>query len=185
MRAISLLSVLLVSLGCVTSSQEAGLGVDEQPRPVRILSPDGISYETAVGDSRNVRTFDLPAHPTSVWEHLPGVFESLELEITLGDRLSRTLGLENVRLRRIGGTRPSRYLNCGHGVGAPNADSYDVYLTLVAQVLPAAGGGSQVQLHLAAFARDPTVLGTPVTCSSTGRLEDRFSSTLTLLVASN
>jgi hypothetical protein len=185
MKALLYLAGSLVALGCSASTARLGTNIDEQARPVRITGADGLSYDTAVGDSRFVREVLFEETPDAVWAAIPEVFQALDLEVTDADRRSRVMGLDNVRLRRIADTRPSRFLNCGHGVGAPNADSYDVYLTLFSQVMPGTGGGSEVRLQLGAYARDGSVAGTPVACSSTGGLETRFLETLGELLSAS
>ncbi|MQA90133.1 MAG: hypothetical protein GEU90_07850 [Gemmatimonas sp.] len=175
----SLFLLLLLFAGCSASAGGGGGGafVDEQRRSVRITTREGSWYETVLSEDRYIQRFQLAATADEVFRQLPTAFQELELDVSLADRESRILGLENVRLRRIGGVRPSRYLSCGQGVGAPNADAYDVFLTLVSQVL-ASEGGSELQLHVSANARASSVAASAVRCTSTGRLEERFFTTL-------
>jgi hypothetical protein len=102
---------------------------------------------------------------------LPGVFEELGVPVTLVDRRARMLGTRDSRVRRIGEARPSRYLDCGSGLAGQYANIYDVYLTVVTQLLPAAEGGLEVRSQLEAAAKDAAHSNNPVRCTSKGVLE--------------
>lgn len=131
-------------------------------------------------DSRGSERF-IPAHPDSVWAALPEVYEKLRIEEAGADPAARTFGRMGFRTRRIEGKRLSSYLDCGSGPTAvPNADSYEVTITLLTRVTPADEGGTVVATTLSATARSREVNTNPVSCQSKGVLEMRLEELIML-----
>jgi hypothetical protein len=127
----------------------------------------------------------VPAAPGKVWGVLPGVYESLGIKPTRHDDESMVIGVQNVIVRRrLGGEALSRALECGLDVLGPNADYYEVHLTVMSMVRPASPSGSALDTRVSAWAA-PNGVSTTVQCGSTGRLEGRIAQTVQTIVATS
>lgn len=166
--------VLFATTGCVAGPV---LNDNEVSNTVRIRTGDGGVIETQASEGSAVQEYGIAAPLSKAWAALPDVFEQMGFEPTRGDPRGRILGFENVRMRRIDGDRPSRYLDCGQGVTGANADSYDIYLSLLAQIVPSAEG-SRLRVRTMATARNAAHGGVSVNCATNGRLEARVAEVL-------
>ncbi len=120
----------------------------------------------------------VQAAPERVWAVMPAVFEGLKIPVGTLDQNSRVIGNRRIETNsgRIAGGRASMYLNCGNtGLGSPVADSYQVNLSVLTQIVPAPGGSTQVQTSIDANATQRGVSSAPVRCASTGRLEQQIA----------
>ncbi|MDQ3697037.1 MAG: hypothetical protein M3373_03285 [Gemmatimonadota bacterium] len=130
------------------------------------------SIGMVAGASENERTINAP--PDRVWEMLPAVYEALGVSATTIVTSDRIVGNDGLRVRRRLGTTPlPRYLDCGGTSGAPNAETYDVSMSLMTQLHPAAEGRTIVVTRVEASGISPFG-GNTVTCTSTGALERRM-----------
>jgi hypothetical protein len=108
---------------------------------------------------------------------MPAVYQGLNIPVGTIDQNSRVIGNRRIQTNsgRIAGGRASLHLNCGStGLGAPIADSYQVDLSVLTQIVPAASGSTQVQTSVDANATQRGVSSAPVRCASTGRLEQQI-----------
>lgn len=112
--------------------------------------------------------------PSRVWSVLPAVFGTLGVPTRTLEPAAYTIGLESGRVARIEGGRLSQYLECGNGILGPNADNYDVTMTLLVQLAGHASGGTRVRTTLDAYARPRASSGEPLHCASTRTLERRL-----------
>jgi hypothetical protein len=112
--------------------------------------------------------------PNRVWGVLPAVFSTLGVQTRTLEPASYTIGLESGRVSRIEGGRLSRHLECGSGILGPNADNYDVTLTLLVQLSGHASGGTTIRTTLDAWARPRSNAGNQLHCASTRLLERRM-----------
>lgn len=126
-------------------------------------------------DARGSRHL-INASPEQVWPALIRVYEALEIPLATIDRTQHRLGNPTLVLRRrLAGEPISRFLDCGQGpFGAPLADSYEINLSVLTSLEPAADGSTQIETRLNARAVNRGVSGAPVHCASTGRLEERI-----------
>ena len=128
-------------------------------------------------------TYELTAPVDALWKVLPAVYDSLGIEITRRDPASHTLGNDGLRLRRRLGKVPlQRYLDCGSSQGGPNAESYDVHLTVRTRLQPGAAGHSRLSTTVQAQARPINFAGDWVRCTSKNQLEQRIAELGTALV---
>ena len=76
------------------------------------------------------------------------------------------------------------YIDCGGQPGQPNAETFDIELTLLSYVTAASGGGSTLTSRVSAIGNDPNHgQGNQMRCSSTGELEARIAKMVKLQVA--
>ena len=85
------------------------------------------------------------------------------------------MSAEDQKVRvRLGRTPLSRYLECGGTQIGSNADSYEVRLTVLAQVRAVASGGSSLATTFDAAAKPITFSQDYSRCSSKGLFESRL-----------
>ncbi len=172
------LAALLLAGACAsaaTSGSTPASGVTYTT--TRIETPMGGSYEVrTTADNRSTDAIYL-ASADAVWRVLPLVYDSLGIKLTAMDAAGRSLGTQNARTRRrLGGDAMSRSLSCGVGVtGEDNANSYDVYLTVMSAVEPQGTDHAVMHTWVQASARPTATSGDPVRCGSTGWLERRIA----------
>jgi hypothetical protein len=95
------------------------------------------------------------------------------------DREAKLLGAEGLKARRVLGSRQLRLLfDCGGTPGMPNAETYDLYITVMSRV-SAKGANSSVYTAVSATAT-PSQFGggASVNCSSNGVIEEELSKAL-------
>jgi hypothetical protein len=111
------------------------------------------------------------------WAALQQVYTTLNIPIGELDQASRTIGNSVLRIRRrIGDVPTMRALDCGGDSGMPNAETYQLLLTLKSRVISNDAGGSVVQTTLEGTGRNPTTsASSDVRCSSKGVLEKRIA----------
>lgn len=124
-------------------------------------------------DTIAIRT-EFPAPRLEAFRVTAAVMETeLKIELKVRDSTAGVVGnMELVKMRSLGRTALSRYVSCGQGMTGPNADSYRVYLALIAFVDTVPDKGVRLSVALAGAAQD--LQGSskpPVKCSSTGALE--------------
>ncbi len=182
-RAALLLAVPLAA--CVSGSANRGAVSDPTanvPMTTRIETAGGTAEVRTVSNAVPTADIGLLATPAKAFAALPGVFESLGVPFNTVLTDAGTFGAREMRMpRRLGKAALSRYVDCGtNATGSGNADIYAVTMTVLARVTPASGGGSNVATQVVASARPITVSGSPVRCSSTGRLEQAINKRLAL-----
>lgn len=114
-----------------------------------------------------------------VWLALPGVYASLGIPVQMLDAKNHQMGNEGFKTRKQLGTTPlSRYIECGTTQIGPNADAYDVVLTLLTQLQPGVGGATNVTTTFEGSAKPVTYSQDYSRCSSKGLLEARLNDSL-------
>jgi hypothetical protein len=111
------------------------------------------------------------------WKFMPAVFATLEIPIESYNSESGVIGNSGLKLyRRLGKIPLTRALDCGQTQIGPNADSYEVVLSVLTKVQRARGDTSNttVATTIEAAARPIQFRGDPVRCSSKGLLEARI-----------
>lgn len=174
----SLAPLVVIALAACTSSTPSSDALRSSPSvrrsvvTVETSEADRISFEVPTGGE--ISTGRVPAAVDELWPALGETYAQLGLEVNTVDTGARLLGVKHQRVRRIGGKRPSEYLDCGSGLNGIFANSYDVTLTVLTQLRPAPGGGTDVHTLLHATAKDPAHGNNAVQCASTLKLERRI-----------
>jgi len=128
----------------------------------------------ATNQASSVRDTTIVGERGPIWGVLPSVFESLSIDAEMMDPTALVIGTERLRTSRVDGSRLSEFLDCGGGVAAPNADSYDVSLSLFVQLEEGEGAGSTlVRTVLDAVAQSRYNQSDQIQCASFGTLERR------------
>jgi hypothetical protein len=125
------------------------------------------------------------ASPINVaWRAMPGVYQTLKIPLTTLDQQTHTIGNEGLKaLKNLGGVPLSKYLDCGNSQIGPNADSYDVHLSIVSQLVANANGTTKLVTNLVASARPLAYAQEYSHCSSKGVLEAKLVDELNAALA--
>ncbi len=163
---------LAASGACASSGQGA---TQTGPGTVsRVFIPGGGGTEMYNEPGVGSRLVDAP--PDSVWLALPRVYELLGIPDAGADPEQMTFGNLGYRARRVEGERLSKYVDCGMGATAvPNADQYNVTLSVLTRLTPGEDGGTMVVTTVEATGKPRAVSGNPVYCQSKGTLEAKVA----------
>jgi hypothetical protein len=121
-----------------------------------------------------------------VWKVLPSVYATLEIPIERYDSEANEIGNSALKLyRRLGKIPLTRYIDCGTTQIGPNADSYEVTLTVLTKLQKPKSDTSTttVATTVEAMARPIQFRGDFVRCSSKGALEARLMEVLKVHLA--
>ncbi|MDA1082575.1 MAG: hypothetical protein O2973_13070 [Gemmatimonadetes bacterium] len=175
MRSVSAI-FLLATAACASGGTSAG-GSSPATQTFGIAgsASDRLTISPSTGPNINTVAFA----PDMIWRILPAAFDSVSVPVTHVDPASKTIGNSGFKTRlRLGKTPLSRFIECGTTQIGPNADSYDVYMTLLVQVVPD-GTGSRLVTTFEASARPISFSQSYSRCSSRGTLESRLLAAIT------
>lgn len=167
--------------GCASGGASAGPGAAGNTS-APIARPAQQSVGSAATGRINVASrSDGPIETTiaapieRVWRALPAAFDSLAIPVSRSEPATHTLGNDSFKTRqRLGKTILSRYFDCGATQIGPNADSYEVNITLLTSLSPAGDGSTRLATSIQALARPITFNQGYSACSSKGELERRI-----------
>ncbi|HZF67198.1 MAG TPA: hypothetical protein VEZ47_04090 [Gemmatirosa sp.] len=176
----------LLAASCASSGAAADVGRSRTTLQTVAVDGGG-TYDMNVFRSVRGDQFEVPATADAVFRVLPSAFTNVGLEantIVAAERQIALIG--GVMRRRLGKERLSRYLTCGEGAtGTPNADEYEVRLTVGARVLPVTADSARSALSttVTATARPMGRSSPPIDCATTGALEVRLAEEVRRLAA--
>ncbi len=162
----------LVCAATIALASIAASALPAQPYRARVWLP---AYPNVIAlDTIAIRS-EFPAPRLEAFKVTAAVIETeFNIDLKVRDSTAGVVGnMELVKMRKLGRTQLSRYVSCGQGMTGNNADSYRVYLALIAFVdtLPDKG---MIRLSVALAAAAQDLQGSskpPVKCGSTGALE--------------
>jgi hypothetical protein len=173
MRSFVLL-VLIPLAACAPSQSPGTPEPEEQTVRVRGMT-DGSGLRMTSNTTAKVDTLLTPLD--AVWKALPSVYATLEIPIEQFNAENNTIGNSALKVyRRLGKFPLTRYLDCGQTQIGPNADSYEVMLSVLTSIRKARSDSTNtvVATTVSALARPIQFRGDYVQCSSKGALETRF-----------
>lgn len=132
-----------------------------------------------------VTSVPIAATPDRVFEALGATYAQIGIPVTELNQPARSIGNAAFRVRRrIGDVQTVRALDCGGDTGMPNAETYQLTLTIQSRVVASPEGGSVIQTTLEGTGRNPTTsASSDVRCSSLGALEKRIGELVKLKLA--
>jgi hypothetical protein len=176
-----LASMMLVALAACASSKSTDR-VTEGQRTVGTTEEmtrmvGGTEYlDIRTEKELRLSSFNVAASADSVWAVLPAVLQDLGVPIGVLLSDSREVGVTNHRVRRHLGKLPlARLLDCGGPMGVPNANSYNVSLTVLSHVVAQTPATSTIKTQVEATAMPTGVSSTPVRCITKGYLESQIA----------
>ncbi|MBW3656804.1 MAG: hypothetical protein KY444_11945 [Gemmatimonadetes bacterium] len=179
MGNLHLLPLLVLFAACT----QTGIPAAGAPRPDTRIGVGG-AFETLVLTT-NVRVIptrdQAVGTPADLWPALARTYTDLGIGIAHVDSARFLLGNPQHPARlQLAGQRLSHWLDCGqNATGVPLSDRYPVSMQVFTQLIPS-GTGSEVRSVVTGRATNPTTNDPPVECVSTGRLEKRIVTGLTL-----
>ena len=186
-------ATLLLPLALVACASAPGAGPDPNAAPRlsnvaqnQVLDGTG-GMQADVPPSNSVRAeaIGVGAPADRAYAALAVAFERHGLKATTIVTPERALGVSDMKARRrLANERLSRYLNCGERLpGMPNADDYDVRLSVSSRVVAVADDTTRSSLItlVTGSARPIALGGAQVTCVTTGELERRLATVVNTL----
>ncbi|HEY2162994.1 MAG TPA: hypothetical protein VGH04_03350 [Gemmatimonadaceae bacterium] len=174
-----LVACLAPVLACAGSNATPGASPVEQ----HVVVPgSGGSLSVVAASGISSREFAAPLD--KVWKVMPALFDSLSIPISLLDPGTHTIGNRGFKLRgKLGKVGLARYIDCGTTQIGPNAESYDVTLTLTTTLALTASGATSMTMDFEASAKPLAFAQEPFHCSSKGTMEQRVNQLTAALVS--
>jgi hypothetical protein len=120
---------------------------------------------------------EVAGSPARAFAALVIAYQGLRIPVKVQDTVFRYVGnLHLTKMRELGGTPLSRYIECGNDMTGARADKYRVHLAIVSRIDSVAPDRSRLRSSVVAGAED--VMGNsmyPIPCGSTGALEARIA----------
>jgi hypothetical protein len=133
------------------------------------------------GTTLNINTVDVNSGYSQIifgtmdaaWTALNVAYSELKIPITTLVDAQHLLGNENFKVRRRVGDIPmQQILDCGNAQGIPNAETYDIVMTISSYLAPNPKGGLNLITRIDATGRSPNFAReNAVACHSSGTLE--------------
>lgn len=141
------------------------------------LRSEGSTTGLNVVTRTEVNSTIIMASPDAVFKAVSAAYSTLKIPVTEVNQANRTIGNAAYRIRRrIGDVPTMKAVDCGGDSGMPNAETYQLLLTIRTRVIANDAGGSVVQSTVEGSGRNPTTAGSSdVICSSMGALEKRIA----------
>jgi hypothetical protein len=169
------LVVPVLAAACSSAAKQAPIDVSSQTVRTTVVTGVGDARKVDANPEAAARTLMLPVGPDVVWQVLPDVYTELGIKVDFVTQAERRLGNQQfVVRRRMGGVPLTKYLDCGisgSGAGTPNAETYEISLSVASQVTSRAAGSSMVTTWVWGMGKWVTFSGQAVTCATTGQLE--------------
>jgi len=171
-----LLPSLLMLVGgasCATTGSAPGSTPAPQSDRVVLVDDAGTTYRTSVAPNAKAA---VAAAPDRAFAATRTAFEELGIPVASADPNTGQVSSGDFwKMRTLGKTSLSAYLECGRAATGPIAELYRVYLNVSSVVRADGKGGSQLETSVTASARN--IEGTSsnrVACGATGQLEERI-----------
>lgn len=182
MSRVAPLAAVLVALsaaGCASSSGGSSTGapnVTQTPVTQRIVSPTSVININTV-DVNSGYSQIIVATMDAAWTALNVTYSDLKIPINTLVDAQHTLGNNSFKTRRRVGPLPMyQILDCGNAQGIPNAETYDIQMSIVSTLTPNPKGGLNLVTRIDATGRSPNFSReNPVVCHSAGALEKHIA----------
>lgn len=163
--------------GCASSKAPRTEGMGGDALANTNLRSEGSTTGLNVTTRTEVSSAIIMAPPDAVFKAVSAAYSTLKIPVTEVNQANRTIGNAAYRIRRrIGDVPTMKAVDCGGDSGMPNAETYQLLLTIRTRVTANDAGGSVVQSTVEGSGRNPTTAGSSdVICTSTGGLEKRIA----------
>ena len=163
-------ALLTVLAACASGAPVGG----RAPVPQSIgIAGSGDRLTISPGDGPNRYSLDAPLD--RVWRALPAAFDSVGVRVTRIDSVSKVVANDGFKVRqRLGQVALSRYIDCGQTQIGPNADSYEVYITLIAEIRFSTAATTAMATTFEAAARPIAFSQGYSRCTSRGTFEAKL-----------
>jgi hypothetical protein len=180
-------ATLLVGVtGCASkSASKSGDFGSSSVQTAVIQNSQGSATGINMVSTTEVNSVLINAPVDKAWAALQEAYTTLTIPVTELNQQTRTIGNNAYRVRRrIGDVPTMRALDCGGDSGMPNAETYQLMLTVKSRIIPNDAGGSVVQTTLEGTGKNATTAASSdVRCSSMGVLEKKIADLIKAKVA--
>jgi len=170
--------VVALVVGCSSGGQSASAPAPTVTSNVvnSSLQAPGVVYDLTTVEDKNVTKRAILAPLDSVWRVLPGVFIEIGIDPGTVDQKEHLIANTSFVARHmLGGSRVSRYMDCGMVMGTKTADQSTVTMSLIVQAVSDSVETSQLRFQLSGYATMDGAVANRITCVSTGALESRVA----------
>ena len=173
----------VVALGACASRPSPAASGGQSIQTTRVQVGQNTTAITTVTEAQ-LGVAQLPAPLPLVWSSLKTAYDSLGIPLTKIDETNHVLGNEGMKVRRrLGKAALTRLLDCGSAQAGPNAETYEVHISVLTLLTPSGTDQTQSTTKVEASARPVSFAGDFVRCTSTGQLERSLESMLRFLIA--
>ena len=120
---------------------------------------------------------EVDTTPERAFAALTIIYDQLKIPVGVRDSRRRYIGnLHFTKMRSLGKSSLSEYIECGNDMTGSRADKYRVHFAVVSRIDSLGPGRSRIRSAVVAGAED--VLGSsvyPIPCGTTGRLESKIT----------
>lgn len=169
------LTMIAVLTGCASSSTSSSTS-----RPETVYA-GGAALRINPDNGATTKVLDSPLD--RVWLRLPAAYDSVGVPLTLMDPRRHVMGNEGFKVRQtLAKRRLSGYFECGSTQVGPNADSYEVYLTVLTTLEADGPQRTKMTTAVTALAKPMQFAQEYSRCSSKSALESRISDIVTAAI---
>lgn len=170
------LAMLAVLTGCASSST-----ITPASRSETVYAG---STALKINPDNGATTKTLNAPLDRIWLQLPAAYDSVGVPLTLMDPKRHVMGNEGFKIRQtLAKRRLSGYFECGSTQVGPNADSYEVHLTVLTTLEADGAQRTKMTTTVSALAKPMQFAQDYSRCSSKSTLESKISDIVTAAVA--
>ncbi|MCX5762995.1 MAG: hypothetical protein NTW72_16090 [Gemmatimonadetes bacterium] len=171
---------LLATLGCASGKPAAintAPPVTVTPVTQRVITTGGGQLNINTVSVNSGMTVQILAPIDSAWPALQAVYRELGIPVTTLQDASHLIGNETFKTRRRISKLPmQRILNCGESQGMPNAETYDIMMSISSYFVKHPTAGYNLITRIDATGKSPNYSReASVNCSSQGELEQLIS----------
>jgi hypothetical protein len=167
-------SCISVAAGAQKGPPAKGTDVPE----ITHINFEGSTLEIAWTRDQHVSEKTLEVPSNLAWAAYPAVFGQLGIDPNIINTDQMVFGSVGNHRYKLGKKLLSHFFDCGNMLGVATADSYEVWVRVISQILPIDGSLSTVRTQVEASARVGDRIGEATRCSSTGLLESRIAALL-------
>lgn len=179
-------ALLAAVTGCAsTSASKSGDFGTSSVQTAVIQNAQGAATGINMVSTTEVNSVLINAPVDKAWAALQEAYATLSIPVTELNQQTRVIGNNAYRVRRrIGDVPTMRALDCGGDSGMPNAETYQLLLTVKSRIIPNDAGGSVVQTTLEGTGKNATTAASSdVRCASMGALEKKIAELIKAKVA--
>lgn len=174
-----ILAVLTVSMACAGTPPTPGA---QPERETHVVVPGTGSFNMVAASGVSSHQYAMTVD--QVWKVLPAVLDSIAVPVDVLEPQQHLIGNRGFHLRgKLGKVPLGRYIDCGTTQIGPNAESYDITLTLTLSVAQTSGNAAAMSVDLEASAKPLAFAQEPFRCSTKGNLERRVFDLTAALVS--
>jgi hypothetical protein len=172
-KVVSIPSVAMLAIVCACAPSSS---VSTTPTQRTETIYTGGSGKLTVNPDNGAATRVIEAPLEKVWQLLPSAYDSVAVPLTLIDPKRHVIGNEGFKLRQtLGKKRLSTFFECGTTQVGPNADSYEVYLTVLTNLEADGPTRTKLTTSITAAAKPMQFAQDYSRCSSKSALETRIA----------